>query len=316
MSFQYGRCRNPLACSLADSGIVLRLTEAEGFFCPECARPLTPAPAWGSGRRRWALLVMAVLVLSGGAMAALLLLRPITAPPALRPKAVTLLKLSQPAPIAARAAPAPLEKGFASPAAVETPPHGTPVAAPTWPAKPKPARVQQSAKPKPVKPLVPSPAAQTPPPEQETAPPPPELPTAPQATAPVLATPQAAPAPPAAPQAPPAPGPRVIVLPPGSSLTFGPLKGVNLPSLPEHMMFVNPEQARKPGSIQVDCRIGLDGVPSDCRKIAEKGGADVSDTILAWLASGAIRYTPGMKDGHKVAERRVLTVNFGGPPAP
>ena len=324
MSVRYGRCRNPLACSLADTGTVLRLAEGETFVCPECARPLVPAAAWGARKqRRWALLALATLTVAGAGGAAVLLLLPSAtpvahiaqAPGATQPATFALASISASrppgpagtqttAPIETTRRPAPIPAPLALPA----------VTAPTWPA---PVNPQPNPKPKPPKPRMPTPsvepasqdtpAPQTPEPQPdyEQVPAPVPTPAPPQATAPVAA---------AAPPTSPPVNPRVIVLPAGSSLSFGPLQGVNLPSLPARMMFVDPEQARKPGSIQVDCKIGLDGVPSDCRKVAEKGAADVSDTILAWLASGAIRYTPGQKDGHRVVERRILTVNFGGPP--
>jgi hypothetical protein len=338
MNARYGQCRNPLACSLADARLVLRLAEGEPFFCPECARPLTPAKAWGGGfGLRQIRVAAALLLIAGGAAGSLVLWPRPGAPP-------RKLAATPPAPRALAPKPAAIE---AQPPIAVPPPPAVFGAAPVFPAQPppaptalrKPAMLPAVAKLAPAKAAAPTPVA-PPSPPPGAAPPPPEDATVELLTAvrlkpaPLPATPQPLlqPAPSVAPAAPEQPPPaqanlakppaaappataatgRVIVLPPGSKLSFGPLQGVNLPQMPSHLSFVNPDAARKPGSVQADCKIGLDGVPSDCRKVAEKGAAEVSDTILAWLGSGAIRYSPAEKNGHKIVERRILTVNFGG----
>ena len=112
------------------------------------------------------------------------------------------------------------------------------------------------------------------------------------------------------------PGPRTVVLPAGSRITFGPLKDVEMPAANPRMVFLQPGKTpRPPGKLQVDCMIQTSGVPTDCRQVSEHGDADVSGVILQWLGSGAIRYSPATKDGHPVEERRVLTVNFREPAA-
>lgn len=181
-------------------------------------------------------------------------------------------------------------------------------APPAPPAPPAPA-------PKPASRKVVPPEAPAPPPkpaiaEAPPAPPSPELP----------ATPPAPPAPSVADEAPelgttPA-GPRKIVLPAGSRITFGPLKDVEMPAANPRMVFLQPGKTpRPPGKLQVDCMIQTSGVPTDCRQVSEHGDQNVSDVILRWLGSGAIRYSPATKNGHLVEERRVLTVNFREPVA-
>jgi hypothetical protein len=305
MSVRFGRCRTPLTCSVAESRVVLRLWENEPFFCPECARPLADAPPWDgpSGYRSLMLAAGLVLMVASAGSAAWLLLRPPPPPPAAPPH---------------RAA-APLHSS--PPRIVLAPklPHTIPAPPPPPPALAVQAPLRHKAlppsKPKPAEP------AQAPPIAEATAPdtaaaPPAHAPAVVEATA-QAPTPAAPPIhdglqPPPPQSARPPQGPRVVVLPQGSKLSFGPLQGVNLPSLQPRMIFANPDATRKPGSIDVDCRIGLDGIPSDCRKVADHGGGEVSDTILAWLGSGAIRYAPTVKDGRKVVARRVLSVNFGG----
>ena len=137
-----------------------------------------------------------------------------------------------------------------------------------------------------------------------------------------------APAPPPAAEAPPAIAdatsvlgttpkePRTVILPAGSKISFGPLKDVEMPAANPRMVFLQPGKTpRAPGQMQVDCMIQTSGVPTDCRRLSEHGAADVSGVILAWLGSGAIRYSPATKNGHPVKERRVLTVNFREPVA-
>jgi hypothetical protein len=151
-------------------------------------------------------------------------------------------------------------------------------------------------------------------PKQATAPPPAPAPKQAAAPAPAPAPVSAGPAPVAA-NALPA-GARRIVLPAGSKITFGPLKDVEMPAANPRMIFLQPGKTpRPPGKMQVDCMIQISGVPTDCRQVSENGGSDVSGVILAWLGSGAIRYSPAIKNGHPVKERRVLTVNFREPSA-
>jgi hypothetical protein len=109
-----------------------------------------------------------------------------------------------------------------------------------------------------------------------------------------------------------APHPRVIYLPASARLSFGTFHPLNMPTQPPRLVFVRPEAANRPGSLKVDCKIGTDGIPSDCREIAHEGTQEAAAAIMAWLPSGGIRYTPAVKDGHSVAERRVITVTFGG----
>jgi hypothetical protein len=78
------------------------------------------------------------------------------------------------------------------------------------------------------------------------------------------------------------------------------------------MYSISPTSPRPPGDVHADCKIGTDGIPTDCRQISHTGTQAEADAILAWLPSGGIRYTPKQKDGHLIAERRVLTVKFGG----
>lgn len=333
MSVRFGRCRTPLTCSVAESRVVLRLWENEPFFCPECARPLAEAPPWdnSTGYRSLMLAAGLTLMVASAGSAAWLLLQPGAAPrqatvlapvaPARvaalpRPRTVTELRPPHTIPVA----PLPMV------AAPQFPPQALAIVAPrrhapnvtvlqpkllqsslgqAKPAAPKSAQPPAAASlqgvttPQPVHAPAPAALAQPQAVVQATA----------QPAAPIVAQPSNT--------APPGPhGPRAIVLPAGSKLSFGPLEGVNLPALPPRMIFASPAATRKPGSIDVDCKIGLDGIPTDCRKVADHGGGEVSDTILAWLGSGAIRYSPAIKDGRKVVARRVLTVNFGGSKEP
>jgi hypothetical protein len=108
------------------------------------------------------------------------------------------------------------------------------------------------------------------------------------------------------------PHPRTIYLPASARLTFGTYQPLKMPTQPPHLVFVRPDAAIRPGSLKVDCKIGTDGIPSDCREIAHEGTAEAAAALMAWLPSGGIRYTPVVKDGHTVEERRVITVTFGG----
>ena len=182
---------------------------------------------------------------------------------------------------------------------------------------PKPAAKKAVPPPAPAAPeaeKAPMPPAAPPKPAVAEAPPSPKvpempaMPPAPPAPAVADAT---APGPNAAP-----PGPRAIMLPAGSKITFGPLKDVDMPAANPRMVFLQPGKTpRPPGKLQVDCMIQTSGVPTDCRQVSEHGDEDVSGVILQWLGSGAIRYSPATKDGHPVEERRVLTVNFREPAA-
>jgi hypothetical protein len=319
---RYGRCRNPLACALADSGTVLRLAPDEPFFCPECARPLVRTAAWKRGTGRgWALALAGAAFIAGtGIEAELWLNRPPAAPPPEAVAHVTATTIPKSPPLVTETIPV-RAPGPLSVVILTRPPRfviPAPLQAAISPVTFIPAETLPRPTPAPVPPdqpwrlpgqgvliAMPKPSADAPHPP---GPPPPAASTATvenqgQTPPPADATPSTK-------------GPRVIVLPAGSKLSWGPLQGVNLPDVSPRLIFTSQSAARTPGSIQVDCRIGLDGVPSDCRKVADKGAADVSESILAWLGSGAIRYSPGMKDGHKVAERRVLTVNFGGKAKP
>jgi hypothetical protein len=108
------------------------------------------------------------------------------------------------------------------------------------------------------------------------------------------------------------PKPRTIYLPASARLSYGAYQGVKIPDQPSKLFFVNPASTRSPGSLKVDCNISTEGLPTDCREIAHEGAQEAASAILAWLPSGAIRYAPVVKDGRKVSERRVLTVNYGG----
>ncbi|HTZ72055.1 MAG TPA: hypothetical protein VMB71_15475 [Acetobacteraceae bacterium] len=49
MAEKFARCTNRDYCSLGARGLVMRLADGERFYCPECARALTPARPWRSG---------------------------------------------------------------------------------------------------------------------------------------------------------------------------------------------------------------------------------------------------------------------------
>jgi hypothetical protein len=108
------------------------------------------------------------------------------------------------------------------------------------------------------------------------------------------------------------PKPRTVILPASAQISFAPYQGVKLPVQKLHMYSISPTSPRPPGDVHADCKIGTDGIPTDCRQISHTGTQAEADAILAWLPSGGIRYTPKQKDGHLIAERRVLTVKFGG----
>jgi hypothetical protein len=120
----------------------------------------------------------------------------------------------------------------------------------------------------------------------------------------------------AAPEDTPPATPRIVHLPAGSKITFGPLKDVEMPSEQTRMIFLPQSTApQAPGKMQVDCLIQTSGVPRDCHQVSATGAGQVSGAILAWLGSGAIRYGAAEKNGRKVEERRLLTVNFRQPTA-
>ena len=108
------------------------------------------------------------------------------------------------------------------------------------------------------------------------------------------------------------PKPRTVILPASAQISFAPYQGVKLPVPKLHMYSVSATGTRPPGDVHADCEIGTDGIPTDCRQISHTGTQAEADAILAWLPSGGIRYTPKQKDGRPIAERRVLTVKFGG----
>jgi hypothetical protein len=109
-----------------------------------------------------------------------------------------------------------------------------------------------------------------------------------------------------------APKPRTVVLPASAQISFAPYQGVKIPAEKLQFHSIGAGETHAPGDVHADCKIGLDGIPTDCRQISHSGTQQEADAILAWLPSGGIRYTPAQKDGHPVAERRVLTVKFGG----
>ena len=63
--------------------------------------------------------------------------------------------------------------------------------------------------------------------------------------------------------------------------------------------------------MQVDCAIDASGVPQDCKLLSSLHSGGVSESILSWLSSGAIRYPTTDANGQK-GGRRVLTVKFPG----
>lgn len=113
-------------------------------------------------------------------------------------------------------------------------------------------------------------------------------------------------------------GPRVIHMSQNANVSYsiGPLHDVTLPTEQPRMIFLPPGTSQHvPGQMKVDCLIQANGVPKDCKQVNIAGRAEVAQAILSWLGSGAIRYSPAVKDGKKVDERRVLTVNFRQPAA-
>jgi hypothetical protein len=105
---------------------------------------------------------------------------------------------------------------------------------------------------------------------------------------------------------------RNVYLPAEARIAYGTYQPLKMPEQPAQLIFVKPGAVAKAGSMKVDCNIGTDGVPADCKEISHQGTAEAAAAILAWLPSGAIRYAPVVKEGRTVAERRVITVNFGG----
>jgi hypothetical protein len=107
---------------------------------------------------------------------------------------------------------------------------------------------------------------------------------------------------------------RIVQLPPGSKFTFGPLKDVRMPTMitqrvgqPAH---TGGDKAAQ-GAMQVDCAIDASGVPQDCKLLSSLHSGGVSESILSWLTSGAIRY-PAKDANGQTGGRRVLTVKFPG----
>jgi hypothetical protein len=108
-----------------------------------------------------------------------------------------------------------------------------------------------------------------------------------------------------------APHPRTVYLPASARLAFGAYHPLKMPDQPPKLSFVRPDAAIRPGSLKADCKIGSDGVPSDCREIAHQGTQEAAAAIMAWLPSGGIRYPASGNDAH-AGGRRVITVTFGG----
>jgi len=112
--------------------------------------------------------------------------------------------------------------------------------------------------------------------------------------------------------APPPARPLTTVQPVTVRATYGPLKDVNFATLPPKFFMSSRPTADKPkkGSLQVDCVIETNGVPSDCHVMNARNAAAVSDALLAWLGSGMVHYTPKTEDGHPVRARQTLNLDF------
>jgi len=107
---------------------------------------------------------------------------------------------------------------------------------------------------------------------------------------------------------------RIVQLPAGAKITFGPLKDVRLPTMiPRQLVEPAHSDTTKPteGTMQVDCAIDASGVPQDCRLLRATHSGDLSESIMSWLSSGAIRYPTTDAQG-RTGGRRVLTVRFPG----
>jgi hypothetical protein len=111
----------------------------------------------------------------------------------------------------------------------------------------------------------------------------------------------------------PTPKSRVFVLPTDVRMSYGPLKDVNLTDQQDHSIFMTarPSAARpQRGNMKLDCAIGTNGMPSDCRVLSADKAGSVSKALLALLGSGMVRRAPKMENGHPVASRQTVTLEF------
>lgn len=67
------------------------------------------------------------------------------------------------------------------------------------------------------------------------------------------------------------------------------------------------------GRVMVTCRIGIDGVPRECR--AGRAPQPFVSAALAWLRHGHVRFHPVVQGGHAVAVTRSWTVVIAKPAA-
>jgi outer membrane biosynthesis protein TonB len=62
-------------------------------------------------------------------------------------------------------------------------------------------------------------------------------------------------------------------------------------------------------TVHVDCLIGTDGAPSDCRV---SGDAPFRRAVQRWLGSGKVRFAPVLRKGVPVEIRQAWDVQFEG----
>jgi protein TonB len=154
-------------------------------------------------------------------------------------------------------------------------------------------------------------------------PPPPPPPVAPDIHAPALKNFVPAPVVPPTAPAGPAPHPAIGSVPPlpgrlatpanaPADTAFSPsaiLGGVRAPEYPDAYI-----DAAKPGRVTVDCMIGTDGQPADCKILNAEGGAAFATETLRWLTGPSHPvYRPAVRGGIKQREEHRWVVTFQPP---
>jgi hypothetical protein len=101
---------------------------------------------------------------------------------------------------------------------------------------------------------------------------------------------------------------KIVVTQTGFSMSYTPLKNVNLTSI---VMPARPSAATpRMGSLKVDCVVETSGLPSDCHVVHAERASAVSTALLAWMSSGLVHRAPTLRDGHPVRARQSWTLEF------
>jgi hypothetical protein len=111
----------------------------------------------------------------------------------------------------------------------------------------------------------------------------------------------------------PAPAKRIVIVPSGANVSFGPMKDGSMNSQPIRPVFIplRPSAAKpQEAKLTLNCIIETSGVPSHCLVVSSTHAGALSDAMADWLSSGMVRRQPKSVDGRLVRSRQIVVLNF------